>query len=77
MWLYRGPSCPNHSSFEELSVVEIDARIHKVLDLRIKLNPRACPTTLQGGVASARICTLGLVLIAFMILSFHYTLDLE
>jgi hypothetical protein len=31
MWTYLGPSCPNRPSFEELSVVEVEAWIHKVL----------------------------------------------
>jgi hypothetical protein len=30
VWLYLGPSCPDRSSSEELSKVEINTRIHKV-----------------------------------------------
>jgi hypothetical protein len=36
MGMYPGPSCPDHPSFEEFSVAEVDARIHKVLDLGVK-----------------------------------------
>jgi hypothetical protein len=35
MLTYLGPSYPNDLSSEELSMVEVEARIHKVLDLRV------------------------------------------
>jgi hypothetical protein len=53
MWMHPGPSCPDCPSSEELSAVEVDARIHKVLDLGVNPNPRAGPDPLQRGVASA------------------------
>jgi hypothetical protein len=71
MWLYPGPSCPDRPFSVELSTVEVDSRVHKVLDLGVNPNPGAGPTPLQGGVASARVSTLDLVLLAFTILSFH------
>jgi hypothetical protein len=37
MWTYLGPSYPDHPSSEELSAVEVEARIHKVLDLGVRL----------------------------------------
>jgi hypothetical protein len=43
MWAYPGPSCPNRPTSEELSVVEVEARIHKVLDLRVNPNPNTDP----------------------------------
>jgi hypothetical protein len=76
MWLYLGPSCPDRPSSKELSDVEVDAQIHKILDLEVKPNPRAGPAPHQGGVASVGVSTLGLVLAAFMILSFHHARDL-
>jgi hypothetical protein len=35
MWTYPGPSCPNRPSSEELSAVEVEEWIHKVLDLTV------------------------------------------
>jgi hypothetical protein len=54
MWLYPRPSCPDHSFSEELSDVEINTRIHKVLDHGADLNPRAGPAPLGEGVASTQ-----------------------
>jgi hypothetical protein len=71
MGMYPGPNCPNRPSLEELSTVEVDARIHKVLDLGVSPNPRVGPIPLRRGIASARVSTLGPVWVAFMILSSH------
>jgi hypothetical protein len=57
-------------------VVKVDAQMHKVLDLRVKPNPGAGLAPLQGGVASARVSTLGPVFTAFTVLSFHRTCDI-
>jgi hypothetical protein len=76
MWLYPGPNCPDCPSSEELSAVEVDTQIHKVLDLRVNQNPRVDPAPLQGGVASTRVSTLDPVLAAFTILTFHCACDL-
>jgi hypothetical protein len=46
MWMYPRMSCPDHPSFEEFSAAKIDARIYKVLDLRVNPNPEASPITL-------------------------------
>jgi hypothetical protein len=46
MWIYSGLSCPDRPSSEELSTVEIDAWVHKVLDLRVNLNPGVGPIPL-------------------------------
>jgi hypothetical protein len=73
MWLYPRPRCPDRPSFEELSTAEVNVQIHKVLDLGVNPNPGSSPSSLQGGVAMARVSMLGPVLMAFMILSFHYT----
>jgi hypothetical protein len=35
MGMYLGPNCPDCPSSEELSMEEVDAQIHKVLDLRV------------------------------------------
>jgi hypothetical protein len=76
MGMYPGPSCPDRSSHEELSAAEVDARIHKVVDLGSNPNHRVSPVPLRRGVTSARVSTLGPVSVAFKILSFHCTHDL-
>jgi hypothetical protein len=76
MWTYLGPSCPDRPSSEELSAVEVEARIHKVLDLGVNPIPGAILVPLQRGITSVRVYTLGLVSVSFVILSFHCTHDL-
>jgi hypothetical protein len=76
MWTYPGPSCPNRPSSEELSAVEVEARIHKVLALGVIPTTGAGPIPLRRGIASVRISTLDPIFMAFMILSFHYACDL-
>jgi hypothetical protein len=46
MWMYPGPSCPDCPFSEELRAVEVDAQIHKVLDLEVNPNPRVGPVSL-------------------------------
>jgi hypothetical protein len=43
MWAYPESSCPNHPSLEEFSAVEVEARIHKVLDSTTTLSPGTGP----------------------------------
>jgi hypothetical protein len=76
MWAYPGRICPNRPFYEELSVVEVDARIHRVLDLGVNPTPRAGPIPLRRGIASARVSTLGPVSVTFAILSFNCACDL-
>jgi hypothetical protein len=57
MWAYSGPSCPNHLSSEELSVVEVEAQIPKVLDLGVIRPPTLAPSPCGEGSL-----VLGLVL---------------
>jgi hypothetical protein len=71
MYLYLEPSWLDHPFVEELSAVEVDSRIHKVLDLGVNPNPRASPVPLHDGVARARVSTLGPILVAYVILSFQ------
>jgi hypothetical protein len=75
MWMYPGLSCPNCPSSEELSAVEVEAQIHKVLDLRDHPILGAGPVPLQRGLTNIRVSTLAPILEPFMILSFHYTHD--
>jgi hypothetical protein len=75
MWMYPGLSCPNCPSSEELSAVEVEAQIHKVLDLRDHPILGAGPIPLQRGLTNIRVSTLAPILEPFMILSFHYTHD--
>jgi hypothetical protein len=46
MWAYSGSSYPNHPSSEELSTVEVEAQIRKVLELGVILTPGAGPVPL-------------------------------
>jgi hypothetical protein len=76
MWMYLGPSCPNRPSSEELSMVEVEAWIHKVLDLGVNSTPGVGPVPIRRGIASVGVSTLGPVLVAFMILSLNCAHDL-
>jgi hypothetical protein len=76
MWTYLGPSSPDPPSSEDLSMVEVEAWIHKVLDLGVISTPGASPVPLRRGITSVRVSNLGPIDAAFMILSFHYTRDL-
>jgi hypothetical protein len=76
MWLYPGPSCPDCPFSEELNVTEVDSWVHKVLDLWVNPNSGAGPAVLQEGVANVRVSTLYSILVAFMILSFHWACGL-
>jgi hypothetical protein len=53
MWMYPGLSCPDRPFSKELSAIEVDAQIHKVLDLGVNPNPRDNPVPLQRGVTNA------------------------
>jgi hypothetical protein len=75
MGMYPGPSYPDHPTSEELSVMEVDSQIHKVLDLGVNPKPGPDPIPLCRGVASVRVSTSGPVLVAFAILSFHHAHD--
>jgi hypothetical protein len=74
--VYPRPCCPDCPSSKELSVIEVNSWIHKVLDLGVNLSPRFDPAPLQGGLASTRVSTLGPILVAYAILSFHCSRDL-
>jgi hypothetical protein len=50
MWTYPGLSCPDCPSSEELSAAEVEAQIHKVLDLGVNLNPGPDPVPLRRGI---------------------------
>jgi hypothetical protein len=53
MWMCPGLSYPNHPSTEELSPVEVEAQIHKLLDLGVNPNSSTSPVPipLRGGIA--------------------------
>jgi hypothetical protein len=55
MWLYPGPSDPDRSFFEDLSIGEIKKQILKVLDHGTNLNLGAGPNPLIEGVISTRV----------------------
>jgi hypothetical protein len=71
MWKHPRMSYPNCPYSEKLSVAEINAQIHKVLDLGVNLNPGAGPVPVRRGITSVRVSTLGPILAALAILSFH------
>jgi hypothetical protein len=54
----------------------VEARIHKVLDLRVNPNSGAGPVPLRRGISCIRVSKSGPILAAFVILSFHYARDL-
>jgi hypothetical protein len=68
MWAYPGSSCPNCPSPEELSVVEVEARIRMVLDSVVILSPSAGHDPLRRGITSVRVSILGPIFAAFMVL---------
>jgi hypothetical protein len=70
MWMNLGLSYPDRPSSEELCAEEVDARIHKVLDLEVNPNPGPGLVPLRRGIASVRVGTSGPVSVAFTILSF-------
>jgi hypothetical protein len=76
MWVYPGSSCPDRPSLKELSVVQVEARIRKVLDSAATPSPGTGPDPIRRGVASVRLSTLESIATDFMILSFHYAHDL-
>jgi hypothetical protein len=55
MWTYPRPSCSDCPSSKELSVVEVEAQIHKVLDLGVILTPPVLTIPLRRGMASVRV----------------------
>jgi hypothetical protein len=46
MWAYPGSNCPDRPSPEELSAVEVETRVCKVLDSTIILSPGDGPNPL-------------------------------
>jgi hypothetical protein len=46
MWAYQRSTCPDHHSPEEMSAVEVETRIHKVLGAAVVLPPGAGPDPL-------------------------------
>jgi hypothetical protein len=73
LWLYLGSSYFDHSFSKELSVVEVNIRIHKVLDHVANPNPEVGPTPLREGVASTKVSLFRSVLVAYTILLFHHS----
>jgi hypothetical protein len=71
MWMYPESSCHDRPSSKEMSMAEVNSRIHKVLDLGTDSNPEAGPAPLLEGVASARVSMFGPISAAYEILSFH------
>jgi hypothetical protein len=52
IWMYLGPSCPDHSFSVELDDAEINARIRGILVYGANRNPDPSPIPLRGGVLS-------------------------
>jgi hypothetical protein len=75
MWMYLGQRYPNHPSSEELSAVEVESQIRKVLDLGVNLTPGVGPVPLLRGITSVRVSTSGPVL-ASRFYVFHYVRNL-
>jgi hypothetical protein len=76
MWAYQRSTCPDHPSPEEMSAVEVETRIHKVLGATVVLPPGAGPDPLRRGIATIRVGTSGPVSTVFTILSPHCARDI-
>jgi hypothetical protein len=63
MWMYPGPSCPDHSFSAELDNVEINARIHGILVYGANQNPSPSRIPLRGGVVSPWVTLLKLIFV--------------
>jgi hypothetical protein len=72
MWLYLVPICLDRSFSEELSMMEINTWIHKVLDHGANQNPTADHAPLRERVTSTRVSLFGPVLVAYAILSSYH-----
>jgi hypothetical protein len=72
MWLYPGPICLNRPIYEELSEVEINTCIYKVLDHGANLYPEASHALLREGVASTRVSLFRFVSATCAISSSHH-----
>jgi hypothetical protein len=59
MWMYLGPSYPDHPFSKELGDMEINTRIHRVLAHGVNLNPGYDPTPLREGVDNTCVSPLG------------------
>jgi hypothetical protein len=76
MWAYQGSTCPDCPSPEELSAVDEESQIHKVLDSAAVPPPGASPGPLRRGIISVRVGTSGPISTTFTILSLHYANDI-
>jgi hypothetical protein len=76
IWMYLGSSCPDRPTYEELIAVQVEAQIHKVLDLKVNLNPGPSTVPLRRGIASVKVSKSSPVLASFVIPSFHCAHDL-
>jgi hypothetical protein len=70
-WVYPRSSYLDRPSPEELSVVEVETRICKVLDSTVIASHDASPDPIRRWIASVRVSTLVPIFVAFVILSFH------
>jgi hypothetical protein len=76
MWAYQGSTCPDCPSPEELSAVDEETQIHKVLDSAAVPPPGASPGPLRRGIISVRVGTSGPISATFTILSLHCANDI-
>jgi hypothetical protein len=71
MGMYPRPGCPDRTSSKELSAVDVDAWIQKVLDLEVSPDPKVSPIPVRKGILSTKVSMLSPISVAFTILSFH------
>jgi hypothetical protein len=61
MWRYPGPSYPSCSFLAELTDVEVDTRVWRILALRVNQHFGSGPVPLKDGVVSPWVSPLGLI----------------
>jgi hypothetical protein len=61
MWMYLGPSYPDHSFFAELGNAEIDIQVRRILVHRVHQNSGSSPIPLREGVISPWVSPLKLI----------------
>jgi hypothetical protein len=57
-------------------MVEVEAHIHRVMDLGVIPTPGAGPILVQRGITSIKVSTLGPISMDFVIISFNHAHDL-
>ena len=65
MWMYSGPSDPDHASPEKLPDNEVWSRLGRVLQLKPKEKVEGKPIPLNASVVSKLVCSIFFTLCSF------------